>query len=68
MTWIYVYETEAIELALERLREDGIVWQDPSVDDDAPESRKRGRRRKGRCPLPSEPGRSSQTYTPSWRG
>jgi hypothetical protein len=36
MTWIYVYESEVIKSALERLREDGIFWQDTSVDHDAP--------------------------------
>ncbi|MFO7742819.1 MAG: hypothetical protein R6X31_10960 [Anaerolineae bacterium] len=43
MTWIDSYEPEVIELALARLREDGVVWQDPSVGDDIPESLRRER-------------------------
>mgnify|MGYP001025392377 CR=1 FL=1 len=37
MTWIHTYEKNMIELALERMREDGIVWQRATVKGDAPQ-------------------------------
>lgn len=62
MTWICAYETRDIELALERLRQDGIVWRDDNRNDDTRESRKRKRRQRGRSQFPSEPGHSSRSH------
>lgn len=61
MRWIDNYESRAIELALKRLREDGIVLQDASVDDDAPESRKRRGRQEDQLSLRSEPERKGSS-------
>ena len=36
MTWIYLYEPEVIEVALERLMADGIVIEDVAVYHDGP--------------------------------
>lgn len=51
MTWICSYDEHAIELALERLREDGIIWQPATSKGDAPLDRRREAADRGpNCP------------------